>query len=62
MKIADKLTKVNDSITINLYDNGFMIEVGGRDGEDEWVTTKILANTLDELVVLVKEAAFMRAE
>jgi hypothetical protein len=26
-----KLSKVNESITINRYDNGFMVEVGGRD-------------------------------
>ena len=56
-KISDKLAKVNDNYTINMYDNGFMIEVGGRDREDDWKTTKVIVNSVDELVALVKEVA-----
>jgi hypothetical protein len=55
-KLADKLSKVNDSFTINMYDNGYMIEVGGRDDEDEWKNAKITVQTIDELIALVKEA------
>jgi hypothetical protein len=57
--ISDKLTKVNEAFTINMYDNGFMIEVGGRDDNDEWKNTKIIVSTVEELVALVKEAAAM---
>jgi ketol-acid reductoisomerase len=57
--ISDKLTKVNEAFTINMYDNGFMIEVGGRDDNDEWKNTKIIVSTVEELVELVKEAASM---
>jgi hypothetical protein len=57
--ISDKLTKVNEAFTINMYDNGFMIEVGGRDDNDEWKNTKIIVPTVEELVALVKEAASM---
>lgn len=53
-KIANKLTKVDDSFTVNMYDNGFMIEVGGRNSEDDWSRTK---RTIDELIELIKEAA-----
>ena len=35
-KVGDKLTKVNENFTINMYDNGFMIEVGGRDSDEEY--------------------------
>jgi len=56
-KIKDKLVKVNDNFTINMYDNGFMIEVGGRDSEDDWKTAKIIVGSVDELVALVKEVA-----
>jgi hypothetical protein len=56
-KISDKLAKVNDNYTINMYDNGFMIEVGGRDSEDDWKTAKIIVSSVDELVALVKEVA-----
>ena len=53
--IADKLTKVNESFTINMYDNGYMVEIGGRDSEDEWKTSKIICNTLDEVIDIVRQ-------
>ena len=55
-KLSDKLIKVNESFTINMYDNGYMIEVGGRDDEDNWKTAKIMVGTVEELLVLVREA------
>ena len=55
-KLSDKLTKVNENFTINMYDNGYMIEVGGRDNEDNWKTAKIIVDTVEELLVLVREA------
>jgi hypothetical protein len=55
-KLSDKLTKVNENFTINMYDNGYMIEVGGRDDEDNWKTAKIIVDTVEELLVLVREA------
>jgi hypothetical protein len=58
-KLSDKLTKVNESFTINMYDNGYMVEVGGRDSEDEWKTAKIMVTTVDELLALVREAVEM---
>ena len=62
-QLSDKLTKVNESFTVNMYDNGFMIEVGGRDSKDEWKTAKILVSSVDELLVLVREATeIQRAE
>ena len=55
-KLSDKLTKVNENFTINMYDNGYMIEVGGRDDEDNWKTAKIMVGTVEELLELVREA------
>jgi len=55
-RLSDKLIKVNENFTINMYDNGYMIEVGGRDDEDNWKTSKIIVDTVDELLVLVREA------
>jgi hypothetical protein len=57
--LSDKLTKVNENFTINMYDNGFMIEVGGRDDNDDWATAKIMVGSVDELVTLVHEAVDM---
>jgi hypothetical protein len=58
-KIGDKLTKVSESFTVNMYDNGFMIEVGGQDANDDWKNAKILVSSIEDLVVLIKEAASM---
>ena len=60
-KLSDKLDKVNESFTINMYDNGFMIEVGGRK-DDDWRTAKIMVPTVEELIVLIKEAAEMERD
>jgi hypothetical protein len=50
-----KLTKVSENITINRYDNGWMVEVGGRNKKEDWANAKILCNTEEELVALIKE-------
>lgn len=50
-----KLSKVNESITINRYDNGFMVEVGGRDDENDWKTAKVLCNSEEEMLAVVQE-------
>ncbi len=55
-KISEKLVKVSESFTINRYDNGFMLEISGKDKKEDWKTAKIMCNTEDELVSLVKEA------
>jgi len=55
MAKLNKLAKVNESITLNRYDNGFMVEVGGRDEDSEWKTAKILCTTEDEMLAVVKE-------
>ena len=55
MAKLNKLSKVNESITINRYDNGFMVEVGGRDDENEWKTAKVLCNTEEEMIAVIKE-------
>lgn len=60
--ISDKLVKVNENFTINMYDNGFMIEVGGRDDENEWKTAKIMVGTVEELVALVRETTEMERD
>jgi hypothetical protein len=32
-----------------------MVEVGGRDNDSEWKTAKIMCNTEEELVAVIKE-------
>lgn len=55
MATLTKLVKVNESITINRYDNAWMVEISGRDVYEEWKTTKTVCNSEEELVALIKE-------
>ena len=61
-KISDKLVKVNESFSVNMYDNGYMIEISGRKSDEDWGTAKIMVNTIDELVELIKEASEMERD
>lgn len=62
MKLSDKLSKASDSITVNLYDNGFMVEVSGRDHNDDWKAAKIMCNSLDEVMTVIKDAKEMERD
>ena len=59
MKIADKLSKVDESFNVYMYDNGFMFEISGRDSDDDWATAKIMCANMDEIAALAHEAASM---
>lgn len=54
-----KLVKVNDSFTINRYDNGFMLEVSGRDADNDYKTAKVMCATEADLFEVIKEAITM---
>jgi len=55
MSKLKKLAKVNESITINRYDNAWMVEIGGRDKDSDWKNTKTVCNSEEELIALIKE-------
>jgi len=57
--ISDKLSKVNESFTVYMYDNGYMVEVSGRDSDNDYKTVKIMVSNLEQLVTLVTEATQM---
>lgn len=57
-----KLKKANESFTINRYDNGFMIEVGGRDEENDWKNCKVLCASKEELFAVIEEALAMEID
>lgn len=58
-KVSDKLTHINESFSIYMYDNGFMFEAGGKDKDENWKTAKIMVTNIDELITLVREAVEM---
>jgi hypothetical protein len=58
-KTLSKLVKVNDQFTVYRYDNGFMVEVSGRDNENDYKTSKVLCATETDLFEVIKEALVM---
>lgn len=62
MNVSDKLTKVSDSFTVNMYDNGFMIDVSGRDDNGEWKSARILCQNLEQVIDLVSEITRMERD
>jgi len=50
-----KFIKVSDNFTVNRYDNGFMLEVGGRVSDGDWQVAKIICTTEPELLALIQE-------
>ena len=62
MAKLNKLAKVNDSFSVNRYDNGWMVEVSGRDKKEDWKTMKVVCNTEEELIQLIKEYNTMDVE
>jgi hypothetical protein len=60
--LSDKLTKVNDNFTINMYDNGYMIEVSGRNKKGDYTSAKIMCSNIEQLTVLVQEACTMERD
>lgn len=62
MKVREKLVKVNESFTVNRYDNGYVIEVSGRTKNEDYKSAKIIARDEDELVELVKEVLSMEVD
>ena len=61
-KIGDKIDKISESFTVNMYDNGYMFEVNGRDSDGDYKSVKILAPTTEQLVLLIKEAIEMERD
>jgi hypothetical protein len=59
MKLSDKISKCNDNLTVNMYDNGYMVEVSGNDSNSDWKSAKIMCQTLEEVYAVIAEAAAM---
>ena len=54
-KVSDKLTKVSECVNVYFYDNAYMVEVSGRNEEDNWVSAKLVCRDLNEVQILLEE-------
>lgn len=59
VSVSTKLSKVSDSFTVNMYDNGFMVEISGRDDDNDWKTAKMLCSDQQQLMDLIAEIVNM---
>jgi len=60
--LSDKLVKVNENFTVNMYDNGFMVEASGRNKKGDYVNAKIMCSNVDDVLSLVREACTMERD
>lgn len=51
--IKQKIRKREENFSIYTYDNGYLIEVGGRNEDDDWVTAKVFVETVGDVQVAV---------
>lgn len=57
--IAKKMMEISDTYTVHMYDNGFMIEMTGRDKRGEYTNAKIICNSVEEVLQISKEICTM---
>ena len=54
-KVADKLAKVGECVNVYFYDNAYMVEVSGRDSNDDWSNVKLVCRDLNEVQAALEE-------
>lgn len=60
MKVVDKLETVDETVSIRMYDNGFVVEVSGNTKNNDWATAKILCDSLDKVYLLLAEISTIK--
>jgi hypothetical protein len=58
-QIATAFRKVSESYTVTMCLNGYVIEVNGQDANDEWVTQRLIVNSVEELTDAVHDLAYV---
>jgi hypothetical protein len=56
------LVKIADNFTVNMYDNGYMVEASGYDESQEYVRAKYVCKTDEELLNYIKALIMMERE
>ena len=55
MMMNIELHKVEEDFQVYRYENGYMLDIGTRDEEQNWKRKKIICNTTDELHELIDQ-------
>ena len=51
--ILNKVKKRDESFEVYTYDNGYLIQVGGRNEDDDWVTAKVFVESIEDVQTAV---------
>lgn len=54
-KVSDKLVKASECVNVYFYDNAYMVEVTGRDDNDDWSNIKLVCKDLNEVVKVLED-------
>ena len=55
VKLSDVFMNVSESVTINRYENGWMVEVSGNDHDDSWQNKKFIFSDLKTVLTFIEE-------
>ena len=55
VKLSEVYMNVSESVTINRYENGWMVEVSGNDHDDRWQNKKFIFPDLKNVLTFVEE-------
>lgn len=62
MSINTKIVKVNDVYSVTMCANGYVVEITGRDAQENWSTSKLICTSMAELIELLGEIDSMDKE
>ena len=51
--ILNKVKKRDESFEVYTYDNGYLIQVGGRNEDDDWATAKVFVESIEDVQAAV---------
>lgn len=55
IKLSEIFADVSDSLTLNRYENGWMVEISGNDHNDDWQNKKFIFSDLKSTLTFVEE-------
>ena len=53
--IKSKLAEVNTSVNIEILDNGYTVEVSGRDDKGDWKNCRVYCEDVNEVSRILEE-------
>ena len=49
------IAQIDERIEIYKYSNGYMVELNGKDTEDEYITQKLICNSIEDVLQLITD-------